>query len=176
LGANRAIQYGLLGMVLSRSRGMDESKIGNPECAACWEPGGLSVGVAFGEGQSVNAEQARQDFRAVGSNRERSSAAQAATWCGTTRTGSRFAIGSSTSGRRANFKAWKPSCSPQASLPERLFHGFRGHLLPTTQAHLHDVLTTVTFLGTHIYGPVEATWRDSRVVFHGPRSKARSCV
>jgi hypothetical protein len=37
------------------------------------EPGGLSAGVVFGERRAVDAEQARQDFWAVGSNRERAS-------------------------------------------------------------------------------------------------------
>jgi len=37
------------------------------------EPGGLSAGVVFGERRSVDAEQARQDCRAVGSDGERPS-------------------------------------------------------------------------------------------------------
>jgi hypothetical protein len=37
------------------------------------EPGGLSAGVVFGERRAVDAEQARQDFWAIGSNRERAS-------------------------------------------------------------------------------------------------------
>src|SRR5262245_39580010 len=37
-------------------------------------------------------------------------------WCGTTRTVSRFATGSSTSGIRADFsKPWKPSFTPRAN-------------------------------------------------------------
>jgi hypothetical protein len=31
-------------------------------------------------------------------------------------------------------------------------------------------------LDTRIYGSLEASWRDRRAVFHGSRSKARSCV
>jgi hypothetical protein len=37
------------------------------------EPGGLSAGVVFGERRSIDAEQARQDCRAVGSDHKRAS-------------------------------------------------------------------------------------------------------
>jgi hypothetical protein len=37
------------------------------------ESGGLSAGVVFGERRAIDAEQARQDFRAVGPDRERPS-------------------------------------------------------------------------------------------------------
>jgi hypothetical protein len=53
---------------------------------------------------------------------------------------SSFATGSSTSGRRADFsKPWKPSCSPQASLPERSFRRFENsrnvEVPPGTRIH-----------------------------------------